>query len=564
VTAAPAPASPLPVTAARGRRRGPSRTMVRYGLRSHRWAFAGVAFLGFVSPYSTAATYATAAGTAAARASFGRQTMALGPQLAYLVPLPLRPDTVAGYLWWKGLTWLTLVFAAWGLAAATGLIRNEEERGLMETWLASPLSRVRLVLARTGGFALAAAAAVVLTGLGAAAGLAAGKASAGFPALVEQGVPLLGITLVSFGIGLVAAQLTVTRRGALTLGGLVMLALYALDALARVNQGLVAWSVISPFHLVDSTTAIVPGGHFDGAGALALYVTAAALVALATLGFRRRDLQAALFRRPAAERPVVRSGSANPLLRLPVVRRLWQQRVGLAGWAVGIVVGAALLVSLARGTGKLLTSAAGFSRYVHAAGTHSPATAVVGSVWLGIAALIVAAYAITQTSHWAGDDAGGRLEAEIAQPIARWRVIAERAATLGVAALVMMALGSLVTAAVAPGQGVHLQAGRLVIATLLLVLLGLTFAALGALVISRLPRVAVPALVVVAVAGFYILLLAPLLSWPGWVLDLSLFHLYGTPLTTGVFWTGLWVMAAIVVLGFGGAVVAMRYRDVGR
>jgi ABC-2 type transport system permease protein len=423
---------------------------------------------------------------------------------------------------------------------------------------------VRLLLSRTGAFALAAAAAVVVTAVGTAAGLAAGKASVGFPALVEQGVPLLGIALFSFGIGLVAAQLTTTRRGAVTLGGLVMLALYSLDALARVNKGLVAWAVISPFHLVDDTTAIVPGGHFDGAGASALYVIAAALVALSALGFRRRDLQAALFRRRAAERQVVRSASANSMLRLPVLRRLWQQRVGLAGWAVGTVVGAALLVSIARGSGKLLTSAPGFSRYVHAAGTGNPATAVVGSVWLGVAALIVAAYAITQTSHWAGDDAGGRLEAEIAQPVPRWHVVAERAVTLGVAALVMMTLGSLVTAAVAPGQGVHLQAGRLVIATALLVLLALTFAALGALVISRFPRVAVPVLGVVAVAGFYILLLAPLFGWPGWVLDFSLFHLYGTPLTTGVFWTGLWVMVAIVVAGFGGAMVAMRYRDVGR
>ena len=248
---------------------------------------------------------------------------------------------------------------------------------------------------RTGAFALAAAAAVVVTAVGTAAGLAAGKASVGFPALVEQGVPLLGIALFSFGIGLVAAQLTTTRRGAVTLGGLVMLALYSLDALARVNKGLVAWAVISPFHLVDDTTAIVPGGHFDGAGASALYVIAAALVALSALGFRRRDLQAALFRRRAAERQVVRSASANSMLRLPVLRRLWQQRVGLAGWAVGTVVGAALLVSIARGSGKLLTSAPGFNRPRR---RHGPtaATAVVGSVWLGVAALIVAAYAIAR------------------------------------------------------------------------------------------------------------------------------------------------------------------------
>jgi hypothetical protein len=31
-----------------------------------------------------------------------------------------------------------------------------------------------------------------------------------------------------------------------------------------------------------------------------------------------------------------------------------------------------------------------------------------------------------------------------------------------------------------------------------------------------------------------------------------------------VYWTGLWVMVAIVVVGFGGAMAAMRVREVGR
>jgi ABC-2 type transport system permease protein len=256
--------------------------------------------------------------------------------------------------------------------------------------------------------------------------------------------------------------------------------------------------------------------------------------------------------------------SKNPLLRLPVLRNLWQQRLGLVGWVVGTMVGAALIVSLARSTGKLLASVSGFNRFVQAAGTNSAETAVVSSVWLSIAALIVAAYAINQTSHWAGDDAEGRLEMEIAQPVPRWAVVAERCATLIVGALLMAALGSLVTAAVAPGQGVHLDTGRLLVATGLLALLALTFGAVGALVIARLPRVAVPVLGVVAVASFYVPLLAPLFGWPSWALNLSLFHLYGTPLTTGVYWTGLWVMVAIVVVGFGGAMAAMRVREVGR
>ncbi len=349
----------------------------------------------------------------------------------------------------------------------------------------------------------------------------------------------------------------------MALGGVVMLALYVLDALARVSPGLDGWAAISPFHLADLTTAVVPGGHFAGAATLALYGIAVVLIALSALGFQRRDLLGSLLRGGAGETRAVRSASTVPLLRIPVVRSLWQQRIGLAGWLIGSVAGAAFIVSIARATGKLLQSASGFKSYFVAAGTSSAAAAVVTSVWLSIAAVIVAAYAITQTSHWASEDAGGRLEMEIAQPIARWRVVAERAVTLVVAAVVMAAVGSVVTGVVAPSQGVHLDTGGLVTATALLALLALTFGAVGALVIARLPRVAVPVLAVVAVAGFYIPLFAPLFKWPGWVLNLSLFHLYGTPLTTGVYWTGLWVMLAVVVVGFGGATAAMRVREVG-
>src|SRR5262249_30542551 len=147
----------------------------------------------------------------------------------------------------------------------------------------------------------------------------------------------------------------------------------------------------------------------------------------------------------------------------------------------------------------------------------------VSSFYFGLAGLIIAAYAITQIARWASDDAGGRLEMEIAQPLPRWRVVVQRCVTLAVAGALLAAAGSLAVAAGAPGQGIHLDGGRMVIATALLVPLGLTFGALGALVISRLPRLAVPALAVVAVVGYYIPGLAPLFKWPDWAQDLSLF-----------------------------------------
>jgi ABC-2 type transport system permease protein len=544
------------------RRRAP---LLRYALHTQRWWFAAVAFLGFVAPYSTGATYLAAVPNAAARASFAHATQTIGAALAYLIPLPQRPDTVAGYMWWKGLTFLTLIFAAWGLAAAESLVRADEERGLTESWLAAPIARARAPLSGTAAFFAAVLGAAVVTALGVGAGLDVARVSASAGAVIGQCLPLVGIALGCFGIGLVVAQLATTRRGALGMGTVVLLVLYAVDALARVNPGVAGVAVISPFHLADISTPLVPGGSFDGGATAALFAIAAVLVALAAVGFTGRDLYASLLRRRGRAVRISVTPSANPFFREAVLSRLWQQRIGLVGWTGGTAIGAALLVSIAHSTGGLLRSMGGVSRLLTAAGTAGdPSLYVVSSIWFGIAALVLAAYAIAQVTHWAADDVEGRLEMEIAQPVARWHVVLQRFVSLTLVSALIAAIGSVVTGAILPSQGLDVGTGPLVLATVLLVPLALSYGALGVLIISRVPRIAMGVLSFIAVLGFYLPLLAPLFQWPDWVQDFSFFHLYGTPLVTGVFWTGLWIMLGIIVIGFGGATLAMSRREVGR
>jgi len=93
MTAVPAASSP-PASLAGGRSRDGIVTMVRYGLRTHRWALVGVAFLGFVSPYASGSTYLAAAGTAAARATSsgpGQDREAVGNSLRLSPPIFAAP-----------------------------------------------------------------------------------------------------------------------------------------------------------------------------------------------------------------------------------------------------------------------------------------------------------------------------------------------------------------------------------------------------------------------------------------------------------------------------------------
>jgi hypothetical protein len=71
---------------------------------------------------------------------------------------------------------------------------------------------------------------------------------------------------------------------------------------------------------------------------------------------------------------------------------------------------------------------------------------------------------------------------------------------------------------------------------------------------------AVAVLGTIAVVSYLITDAGPLLDLPAWMIKSSVFSLVGTPLTTGVSWTGLLVMVGVTVGGF--ASLLMRGRDV--
>lgn len=534
--------------------------MLRIALRAHRTGFLVAALIVFLDTAVQSGAYSAGAGhTPIGRAAFGHQMSVLATQVAYLIPLPVHPESLGGYVQWRAYGFLGVMVGFWALLAATGAIRNEEERGLLEVWLAASVGRMRLVAVRSAAFALAAAGVVLAGTVGALAGAASVRETLDLTGLMEVSLALWALVLCCFGAGLLAAQLAGSRRGAMALGGISLLALFLLDSAARLHS-LHGWERLSPFSLYNGTTALAPGGRFDAPATGALVGIAVALSASSALAFRRRDLLAPLWRRGPVARRAVFAPSGNPLLRIPVLSALYEQRVGLAAWLAGTALIGAYMTSLTRAAGDLLRS---YPAYFRFAGTHDPNLLMLGLFWFGIAGLLVVIYAILQVSRWAADDAEGRLEMMIAQPIPRWRVVAERFWTLAVAAAALATMGSIVVAVGAPSQGVHLDAGRFVLATALLVPMALAFGALGAALIARVPRLAVPVLSALAVAGYFLLQLGPLFKWPDWALDLSVFRLYGNPLTEGVNWPGLWTLTVVIVAGTAVGVMAMRYREVG-
>ncbi len=95
-------------------------TSVLFGLRLGRWGMVGFSAAAAVSIFvQTAGFYQVAGQSAGDRAAFGASMATLAARFVALFPPPIRPDTVGGYVEFRGFHPLALIFAVWALASAT-------------------------------------------------------------------------------------------------------------------------------------------------------------------------------------------------------------------------------------------------------------------------------------------------------------------------------------------------------------------------------------------------------------------------------------------------------------
>ena len=261
-------------------------------------------------------------------------------------------------------------------------------------------------------------------------------------------------------------------------------------------------------------------------------------------------------------RPRVIEPSRNPLLRAPVLATIYEQRVGLTAWMVSTALLALFMTSLAKSVADLVNHIPIFRAYVSGQGDLN--RAVISVFWFAMMPLVLGAFAITQVSRWTTDDTEGRLEMVLSEPVSRRRVALERAGALLVATTFIAVVGSAVTLWAADAQGISLGVESIALATALLLPFGLAFGSLGAALAGWIPRATVLLLSGYAVVSYFLTQFVPLFRWPQWVANLSIFYLYGTPLTTGVYWTGFWVLMAIIAIAMTIGLLSFQRRDLGR
>lgn len=538
-------------------------TLFRLALRSHRTGGIATAAIGAIAGLLNSLAYAQVAGaTHAERVVFAHSMELLGAQLTYLLPRPIQLDTMGGYLTWRDVSTVGLVYAVWAMLAATGAGRGDEEKGLTEEWLASGISRARWLATRSVAFVVVAVASLAVTLAITALGAQLANDPLPLAAVASLILPMAGLTLWGFGLGLFVAQFVTTRRSAWVTGALVIVALFTVNSTVRAGGTATALTWLSPFYLFDRSTPLLANTTLDVAASLVLLVAFAILVAASIWAFGRRDIDGPLLRgRTRTSRPD-RRAARDPLLRVPVLGSIDQQRGWILGWAIALAVLAYFMTSLAHSVAESFNDVPAMLVYFQRAGINGAAD-VVGVIWFSLALLAIVIFAVAQVNAWAADDAEGRLEVALAAGASRPRIVLERIAALLVAAAIVAAVSTVSVYLAAKVFAIDVPVDRLGIATVLMLPVVFAFAAVGHALVGWRPRVAVLVVGAAAVISYFTEQFAPAFDLPSWVARTSFFALYGEPMTHPD-WGGAAALTVTGVVATFVAIAAMEGRDVGR
>jgi len=528
----------------------------------HRRGLLGFSIGGFLISFLYGLSYRSAAGTtAASQAAFGRSVSLVARQFAFIVPLPVHPETLGGYEQYKWLSGAVVIMALWAGLAGVGIARGEEARGLTEEWMSAGISRTRLLLSRSAAFGLVLLVACLASVLGIAAVAPLVQQDANIWGEIGKGVSMTAGLLACYALALLIAQLPAERQTAAAFGVGALVLLLVVNGIADTVDSASWIGVISPFHWMEKTSSAAPGGTFDLGATVGLGVAALLLLGISIPVFRRRDIGSGLFTWRLHTGPPGRVASRNPALRMPFSEGLWEQRVGLAAWVLSTLALGALMVSVTRSVADALSADPNLAVLFRSVGQGSMEAALLGLIWFGIALLLLAGYAVVQVSRWASQDQEGRVEMLLSAPISRTRLVVERALEFAVASLLIVIGGYVGLALELPFSGLDFNAAHVFAASALLWPFALAFGGLGVAVVSRWPRIAVPFLAAFAVVEYFLGDLAPLFKLPGWVANLSVFHLYGNPLVGDLSWTPGISMVLVFLAGFAAALFLMRRRD---
>lgn len=498
----------------------------------------------------------------------------LAPNFRFLAE-PYAMNTPEGFVTFRIMSLLLpVLLSIWTILAGSRLLRGEEERGSLDVVLAAPLSRVRLLFEKLIALFIALLLITILLALGSIAGEASLKTTvdAGRAFLAALNVGLLAFFFAT--LALLISQFTVSRGAAAgwASGMLVLSVLF--DSTGRVVDG--AWvKYLSPLYYYNRNRPFI--FSFDGslAAALLLLVMSLLFIALSTVFFAYRDSGGVIWRlqlRSARNNALIER-SLKRAQRELANRAIWLRDLATQGmssfwWIFGVIffcVWATWLVpSVKQPLEDALKGSPGLGQLFSQYNILRDAD-FLGAILFTFMPLLLLCFAMMLAMRWVSDLDNGRLELVLCTPRSRARMLLERFVALLlplVLACVCVWLSILITAQI---NNLDISQDKIIAASVSLLPMALIIAGLTYVLAGRLRYLAVISIVSLYMLCAYMLeFLKALFDLPDWVMNLSIFHLYGTPIIQGMNWGPfLWMLGVALLLLLLG-LVQFRFVDIER
>lgn len=478
-------------------------------------------------------------------------------------------------------TLASLTVAGLAVALGAGAIAGEERAGTLGLLLANPRSRRQVLLAKAGAM-------VMLVG---AMGLALWAAGRVAPAVLGVGIgeTEVGATVLHLGANALVWGFLALAAGAWTgnsgtasgtAAGAMVLSFVAVGLLPLVDA--VDWAVkFVPWYYFDGSQPLVNGVSW---GHLAVQLAATALLAAVALaGFERRDLRTRshgvnladrLRAHPATRRVADRMAGTARVSSIGAKALSEHQGLlaivaGLMFSVMGVLMGPMYtfiddaLADLSDELPDALLAVTGGGDFSTPEGWFQVETF---GLMAPLAVILVAV--VAGARGLAGEESSGTMSLLLANPVARRRIVAARAAAMaaytvvvGTATFVGTALGSLLA-------GLDVGIAELAATSLLLTLLGLVFGGLALAISASTGRAAVAtyATVGAALASHLINGFLPLGDGLAAWARLSPFYYYlgSDPLNEGMAWGHAAVLVALAAASIAYSMVGFDRRDLRR
>jgi ABC-2 type transport system permease protein len=498
--------------------------------------------------------------TVAKRLAVAAELGGLPPAFQGILGTPIHIEQLGGFVSWRVLNFLPVLLGIWAIVALSGTLAGELARGSLDPLASTPLARRRLAVEKAGGYLAALVLAVVITGLGIVAAVAAfgtlpGDA-VGLDAVAAHLVWIFLASLIPGALAFAVAPL-LGRGGALAIGAIALFGSFVVNGYA---------DTIPAFDAVRGLSYLsFSGGHRPLAGAwdwpamAVLAVVTVGLLATGVAAFERRDILV-----PGSGRiPLPQIGL---WLRGPLSRSFGERLPAALAWGFGLGLYGFVIAASANEFVKSLGSIPQLTQMVQQFFPDADILSTGGFLQLAFfidALLAIGIAAGTFAAGWASDENDRRLEVVLAAPLSRagWTVRAGIAVMAGIAVVGLLMMAGVALGAATQGDDV----ARPVIGASVLALYAMALAGIGLAVGGWWrPSLAAPVTIGLGLAFFLLDLIGGILRLPGWILGLALQRHLGRPMIGDYDAVGLVACTLLAVGGIAICAVGMRRRDIGR